>query len=85
MKQIGGTETEGVKWYAWQDSNLRPFAPEAGGPKSLNSLSLFLPYASTLSGNLLSLEVDPLSAQLDRVLVQFRYSCPRRSATARSG
>ena len=32
-----------AKWYAWQDSNLRPFAPEASGSKSLNSLSLFLP------------------------------------------
>src|SRR5215472_12445625 len=63
-----------VSWYAWQDSNLRPFAPEASGSKSLNSLSLFLSYGSTLSGNLLALEVDPLSSQLDRVLVQFRYS-----------
>ena len=61
-------------WYAWQDSNLRPFAPEACGSKSLNSISLFLPYNSGLSGILLSLEVDPHSVQLDRVLVQFRYS-----------
>ena len=73
-KLVQTYEEKQFVWYAWQDSNLRPFAPEKCGSKSLNSLSLFLPYNSGLSGILLSLEVDPHSAQLDRVLVQFRYS-----------
>ena len=64
------------EWYAWQDSNLRPFAPEASGSKSLNSLSPFLPCGSKVSGILLSLKVEPLSGQIDRVLVQFCYRSP---------
>ena len=68
-------------WYAWQDSNLRPVAPEESGSNPLNLLSLFLTFTYTFSGILLSLEVDPLFCQIDRVLVQFRYSV--RSRTSR--
>ena len=31
MKNWVVLATEGVSWYAWQDSNLRPFAPEQSG------------------------------------------------------
>ena len=48
-------DSERDRWYAWQDSNLRPVAPEESASKSLNSLSLFLLYTYTFSGSLLSL------------------------------
>ena len=67
-------------WYAWQDSNLRPVAPEESGSNSLNLLSLFLPFIYVFSGILPSLEVDPLFCQIDRVLVQFCYSRPPHDA-----
>jgi hypothetical protein len=63
-----------IGWYAWRDSNPRPVAPEESGSKSHNLLSLFLPCAYVVSGILLSLEVDPLSSQIDRVLAQFWHS-----------
>ena len=48
-------DSEGASWYAWQDSNLRPVAPEAVQSLSTVSVSLILSNISSLSGVLLSL------------------------------
>ena len=69
---MGGVEYEGVKWYAWQDSNLRPFAPEQS---DLLAILYILSYSfhtlTSIQGLCFRSRAEPIFLQLHKVEKSF--------------